>query len=66
MLLLMSQKEMLVESKSFKKLCSALLNSSSIVSVTSQDVCRSHLLEGRGDVLVAAVDKLPAGDVIGD
>ena len=24
------------------------------------------MLEGRGDVLVAAVDKLPAGDVIGD
>ena len=52
--------------KVFIKLCSALLNSSSVVSVTSQDVCGSHLLEGRSNVLVAAVNELPAGDVIGD
>ena len=49
--------------KVFIIMCSALLNSlSSVVSVTSQDVCGSHLLEGRGDVFVVAVDELPDGD----
>ena len=32
----------------------------------SKDVSRIHLLEDRGDVLVAAVGEQTAGDVIGD
>ena len=60
------KRKCLLKVKVFIKLCSALLNSSSVVSVTSQDVCGSHLLEGRSNVLVAAVNELPAGDVIGD
>ena len=41
-----------------------MLPLSSVVPVTSQDVWGSHLLEGRSNVLFAAVDELPAGDVI--
>ena len=51
-------------------MCSALFFSSScssiVVPVSVQDVCWGHLLEGRGDVLIAAVYELAAGDVVGD
>ena len=37
-----------------------------LISVSVMDVCWRHLLEGRGDVLITAVDELAAGDVIRD
>ena len=54
--------------KVFKILCSAHLSSSllSYVLISAQDVCRGHLLEGGGNVLITAVDKLATGDVIRD
>ena len=37
-----------------------------LISVSVKDVCWRHLLEGRGDVLVTAVDELATGDIIRD
>ena len=45
-------------------MCSALFVLSSCTSVSAQNVCWHHLLEGRGNMLVTAVDELAAGDVI--
>ena len=58
---------MLIESKSFKKkfLCSALLSHCSS-SVPVKDVHGGQLLEGRSNVLIAAIDELTGGCIIGN
>ena len=47
-------------------MCSALFVLSSCFSVSVQNVCWHHLLEGWGYMLITAVDELAAGDVIRD
>ena len=63
------QNDMVNESKSLEKIlmCSALFSSScKSVLISVKNISGRHLLESWGDVLIASVDELAAGDVVCD
>ena len=47
-------------------MCSALFVSSSCSSIPVQNISWRHLLEGRGNMFITAVDELATGNVICD